>query len=161
MNRVLVITAALILCFGVVSAQQSDVAAAKEKVANSNVGFGVNPASSAFSLLDMSRITWSHSYSVSFFSGGRSSGSVGLLNSTMNYELSESLNLMVNLGVLHNTGAVWGDGEHSASFLPGFRLDYRPSENFFMSISYQQHPGYGYYSPYYGRSSLIDRYYGF
>ena len=30
---------------------------------------GMQPASSAFSLIDLSRVKWSNSYSVSFFSG--------------------------------------------------------------------------------------------
>ena len=52
---------------------------------------GVRPAASPFSLLDFSRIRWSHSYSVSFFSGGNNSGSLGLLTSNMTYELSSKL----------------------------------------------------------------------
>ena len=58
---------------GVVSAQLSDKADL-ENMSN-RYGVGVKPATNTFSLLDFSRITWSHSYSVSFFSGGNTSGS--------------------------------------------------------------------------------------
>ncbi len=68
-----------------------------EKVDLTNVGnsgsFGVQPAPTPFSLLDLSRISWSNSYSVSYFSGGNNSGSTGLLNSTMFYEVSSKLSL--------------------------------------------------------------------
>jgi len=112
---------------------------------------GVDAVRSPFSLFDLSRISWSHSYSVSFFSGGLGSGSAGLWSSVMHYDLSNSLSLSVNLAVSHNSGAVWGDGSSDASFLPGFRLDYHPSEKFRMIIDFQQVDGRmsSMYGPYY------------
>lgn len=107
---------------------------------------GVKPAVSPFSLIDLSRVKWSHSYSVGFFSGGGYSGSMGLYNTSMFYELSSKLSVTVNLGIAHNTGAIWGEGSSDANLLPGFRLDYHPSENFRMSIGFQRYSGY--YVPY-------------
>lgn len=153
MIRTWLSVALLLLCVGAVSAQQADLAQLQTNTARTDLG--VKAAPSPWSLLDASRITWSHSYSVSFFSGGGTSGSLGMLNSSMLYELSPSLHLTLNLGVLHNTGALWGDGEYNASFLPGFRLDYQPSEKFFMSISVQQYNGYA--SPFYYGDSRFYR----
>ena len=145
----------VIILAGSLSAQQADVASVKESTSRSQVGLGINPASSAFSLLDISRINWSHSYSVAFFSGGGSSGSIGMLNTTMNYEISSKLHLAVNLGLLHNTGALWNrNTDTKASFFPGFRLDFQPSENVLMSLSVQKMTGYSPYS-----SSRYGRYY--
>ncbi|MCP4684872.1 MAG: hypothetical protein GY867_05415 [bacterium] len=144
MIRTFLAIALVLLFVGAASAQQADIAELQTNTTQSNLG--IKAAPSPWSLLDASRITWSHSYSVSYFSGGGSSGSLGMLNSSMLYELSSSLHLTLNLGVLHNTGAIWGDGDNSASFLPGFRLDYQPSDKFFMSISFQQYNGY--VSPY-------------
>lgn len=156
MYRVLAIITVLFLAVGSLSAQQSDAVAVKQTLDNATSGIGVKPVGSLSSLLDSDRITWSHSYSVSFFSGGGTSSSLGMLNSTMHYQLSTSLSLAVNLGVLHNTSALWGQGNTDATFLPGFRLDYRPSDKFFMSISYQEYAGGYYYAPsYWGRSSLF------
>jgi hypothetical protein len=149
MKRLMVTVVAVIGLAGLVSAQQSDVASLKETTAGVRTGLGINPAVTPYSLLDLSRISWSHSYSVAFFSGRGSSGSVGLWRTTMDYDISSRLHLSVNLGVLHNPGALWGNAEADATVLPGFRLDFRPSDNIFMSISVQQ--GLGYYSPYYGR----------
>ncbi len=114
---------------------------------NQSYTFGVQPAVTPFSLLDLSRIKWSHSYSVGYFSGGNGSGSMGLLNTAMFYEISSKLSLNLNLGVAHNTGAIWGDGSNDATFLPGFMLDYHPSENFRLSIGMQHYTGY--MNPYY------------
>lgn len=111
--------------------------------------FGSSPASSPFSLLDFSRINWSHSYSVTYFSGGRGSGTLGLFNTSMFYELSPKLSLNLNIGIAHNPGAIWGDKRNSdAELLPGFLLDYHPSEKFRMSLGFQKFGGSDLY-PYY------------
>ena len=91
-------------------------------------------ASNPFSLLSSSRIRWSNSYSVSFFSGGGRSGSVGLLNTSMSYEFSPKLSLGLNLGILHNPGSLWGDRNNNSTLLPGMRLDYHPSNAFRMVL---------------------------
>jgi hypothetical protein len=142
MRKLLLSTTFLLALMGTLSAQQADVASLRESTANAKSGIGISPAGNAFSLLDLSRIKWSHSYAVSFFSGGNTSGSIGLLNTTMNYDISSKLHLAVNLGVLHSPGAMFGRGESKANILPGFRLDYRPSENVLMSISFQKYAGY-------------------
>jgi len=145
----------VLILAGSLSAQQADIASLKESTAKAQTGLGINPAGSPFSLLDLSRINWSHSYSVAFFSGSGSSGSIGFLNTTLNYEISSKLHLAVNLGLLHNPGALWNrDTDNQASLLPGFRLDFRPSENVMMSLSVQKVAGYSPYS--YGR---YGRYY--
>lgn len=111
--------------------------------------FGVKPAVTPFSLLDLSRIRWSHSYSVSFFSGGYGSSSVGLLNSTMMYDISPKISLSLNLSIAHNPSALWGNGNSNSSFLPGFLLDYHPSNKFRMTVGMQYYNNYN--SPYYFR----------
>lgn len=119
---------------------------------NTTASFGLRPAPTPFSLLDLSRVRWSHSYSVSYFSSGIGSATTGLLNSTMFYDFSPKLSLALNLGLAHNPGALFGNGPRNSnsSFLPGFALDYHPSDKFRMSIIYQQFNGG--YAPYYGRS---------
>ena len=121
---------------------------------NRSAILGVEPAVSPFSLIDLSRVRWSHSYSVGFFSGGNYSGSLGMYNTSMFYEFSSKLSLRLDIGIAHNTGAIWGDGNSDARFLPGFQLDYRPSDNFRMSIGLQHYNGY--VSPYYYYPSYLD-----
>jgi len=128
-----------------------------EQTTRSN-SLGQSPVDRPFSLLDLSRIRWSNSYTISFFSGNGNSGSMGLLNTTMFYEFSRKLSLAVNVGIAHNTGAIWGDGNNSATILPSFMLDYHPSKNFQISIGMQTFNG-GYY-PYSNVSPFRHNYFG-
>lgn len=131
--------------------QMADEAQVEE--VNRSTLLGVKPAVSPFSLIDLSRVRWSHSYSVGFFSGGNYSGSMGLFNTSMFYEFSSKLSLRLDIGVSHNTGAIWGDESSDARVLPGFQLDYHPSDNFRMSIGLQHYNGY--VSPYYYYPSYL------
>jgi hypothetical protein len=144
MKTISVLLSLLLLC---ATAAVADTAATPSAVpAPTNSSLSLQGAPNPFSLLDLSRIRRSHSYSISYFSGGSSSGSAGLLNSTMFYDISRSLSLSVNIGVLHNSGSIWGDSKNDATILPGFRLDYHPSEKFRMSIAVQRVSGlYPYY----------------
>jgi hypothetical protein len=151
----IIYTAVLVLALAASGMAQSSDAAVLNALARSN-SFKVQPAPNPFSLLDLSRLRWSHSYSLSFFSSGGYSGSVGLLRTTMLYDLSPKLTLGLNLGIAHNAGALWGNGSTQASFLPGFWLDYHPSRNFNVSINVQWYQGgyypsmnRSYYRPYY------------
>ena len=151
--RTIIITLIIALMAGVVSAQLVDQADAGSVPAQQEI-YGVEPAVSSFSLIDFSRVKWSHSYSVSYFSGGSYSGSMGCYNSSIFYELSPKLSLTLNIGISHNAGSLWGDGNNDASILPGFRLDYHPSEKFRMTLmvqkidaSYLPYSGYYYYRP--------------
>ncbi len=113
---------------------------------------GVVPAKNVFSLIDLSRIKWKHSYSFGYASGSGYSGSQGLWTSSMFYEFSPKLSLALNLGVSHGGGLITGDANNSATFLPGFTLDYHPSKKFQMTISVQRVTGglgpYSYGNPY-------------
>jgi len=154
MKRMFIILALGCLLSLPVVGQSLDQAKLQEPTASNSIG--VAPAPTPFSLLDLSRIKWSHSYSVSFFSGGGQSGQYGVASTSMFYEFNDKLSLQVNLGILHNPGALWGDKRNNdATLLPGFRLDYRPTDNVFMSVQFQRVAGGAYpygvnrYSPYY------------
>jgi hypothetical protein len=134
----------VVLLAGSALAQFSD--AAKVDELSKTSGLGIAPATSPFSLLNNSRVTWSHSYSVSFFSGGSYSGSYGMLNSAMFYEVSSKLSLAFSMALAHDPGLLWGNGSQSATFLPGFMLDFHPSKNFSLRINYQRLDGA---NPYY------------
>jgi len=138
MKSLLSILLAAVLLLGsaaAVSGQMADQARLNDFSNNSSVS--VKPAHDLLSLLDLSKISWSHSYSVTFFSGGSMSGSVGLLNETMLYEFSPKLSLSLNLGIAHS-GGQWGQNR-SATLLPGFTLDYHPSNKFRMTFQVQKY----------------------
>jgi hypothetical protein len=144
MTSVRILFVAAVLCLltaGAVSAQFSDQAELTP-TGTGGAGLGVKPAESPFSLINLANVKWSHSYSVSYFSGGTHSGSAGLWTSSMLYEISPKLSLGLNFGILHNAGVLWGDGNSNATFLPGLRLDYHPSDKFHMSVIVQKVAGW-------------------
>ena len=111
---------------------------------------GLKPAAKPFSLIDLSRIKWSHSYSVSYFSGGGSSTGMGLYTGSMFYEISSSLSIDMQLSVAHNPGSLFNNSAaNEASFYPAVNLDYHPSDNFRLSVGFISVPGNYYYNPYY------------
>lgn len=128
------------------TAQKADVAALQNVASQNPVG--LKPGTSLFSLIDLSKIRWSNSYSVSYFSGGSASGSMGLLHTSMFYPISSKLNLTVDLGLAHDISGNLTASGRSATIVPGFSLDYRPSRNFSLSLNYRTYNGligpYGY-----------------
>ena len=118
--------------------------------ANSNNLLGTSPATSPFRLLDLSKMKWTHSYTMGYVSGGSSSGTVGMWNSTMFYEFSRKLSLSLNIGIMNTYGSIWGDSNNDATLLPGFVLDYHPSEKFNLIVGFQRVSGA--YPYYYGNS---------
>ncbi len=107
----------------------------------SSKSIGVIPVADPFSLIDFSKVRWSNSYSMSFFSGGNSSVSTGMLNSMMSYEISSKLSVALNVGLSHDPGMLLGNGSSNVNVLPGFQLDFHPSEYFNLRINYQQLDG--------------------
>ena len=107
---------------------------------------GLEPAVRPFSLIDLSRIHWSNSYSFSYFSGGGTSGSVGMYTGNLLYEFSNSLSLDFQIGIAHNPGALFDRTQGTdASFLPGATLDFHPSENFRITAGFStQYGNYNY-----------------
>ena len=118
---------------------------------------GLKPAGQPFSLIDLSRLKWSHSYSISFFSGGGTSGTNGLYVGNIFYEFSSKLSLNLKLGIAHDPSSVLERGSgQNAAFLPGVHLDYHPSPNFTISAGFEtyQRNLYDRNSPYYNYRRL-------
>ncbi|MCP4704952.1 MAG: hypothetical protein GY865_10105 [candidate division Zixibacteria bacterium] len=107
---------------------------------------GLKPAGQPFSLIDLSKLKWTHSYSISFFSGGGSSGSNGLYMGNIFYEFSSKFSMNLRLGIAHDPSSIFDRSKgHNASFLPGIYLDYHPSPNFKISAGFEtfrQNPYY-------------------
>lgn len=141
----------VLLAFSISAAQFVDNA----PISSANTNYlGLKPADKPFSLIDLSRIKWSNSYSLSFFSGGGTSGSAGLYTTALFYEFSPSLSLGLKLGVLHNPGSLFNrTASTNASFLPGINLDFHPNENFRVSIGIDSYTG-----NYFNNDNYYDRF---
>ncbi|MFH0778227.1 MAG: hypothetical protein V2A71_06300, partial [Candidatus Eisenbacteria bacterium] len=112
---------------------------------------GLVPLSSRSSLLDLSKIDISHQVVFSYSSGsGRGDDVGGLWRTNFRYPLSGALKLDVGLGTsLSKSGA--GDLQTNKFFLESFSLSYRPSESFFLHLSYREAPYNHLYLPLSGR----------
>jgi hypothetical protein len=127
------------------------------------LGIGGERFESKFSLLDLSRLSMNHSYSISYLSYGGRGQTIGMYVNSIRYDLSSSMDLNVSLAWVHQPGLMLSGSDHGGSsvgeILPGFQFNYHPSDKFHLSISYQKVPGvYGYpsglfspYSPFYTR----------
>jgi hypothetical protein len=136
---------ALVVCLGATASAQLSDQARLQNLTQSR-GFGVKPVANPFSLLDLSRMRWHHSYSISFFSANGYSGSLGMFSSSMVYDVSSKLTVGVNLSLAHDVGSGLRSGDYDASFLPGFWLHFHPSKNVNMSLHVQR--SVGWYAPF-------------
>jgi hypothetical protein len=143
MSRMKSITGAIIIILLIglppVSAQMAD----KVELDSMQKDYlGLKPADAAFSLIDLSRIHWSHSYSISFFSGGGTSGSLGMYTGSIFYDISSSLSLNLKLGIAHNPGSLFDRSvSTNAAFLPGVMIDYHPSDKLHISAGFDTYYG--------------------
>ena len=108
-------------------------------------------SNSPFRLFDPSKFSIQHSYALSYFSGGGAgSGSMGLYTASVGYQISRPLFLQVDVGVIHEPGALFGNNLNgsNARVLPNLSLRYTPSPKFNLIINVQTMPninrGYGY-----------------
>ena len=113
---------------------------------------GVRPRGFLESLLDPSRFSMSHSYSVSMFSVGGQTMSQGLYLNTMDFKFSDPLTMQVSIGYLHQPfgGMDSQNPMNGKVFLERARLEYKPSDKTYFSIDFRQYPG-SMMSPYYYR----------
>lgn len=139
-----VIILVLIMLAGSLFAQDIDVARLRQAALDNT--FGSRPVSQPFQLIDFSKLQFSHSYSLSFLSGGSTSGSVGNWNTSMFYEFSPKLSLNVDLNMMHTGGNLSNLNDKTTTVLPAFSLDYHPSNNFSITV------GYARINPYYSAS---------
>ena len=154
MRTALIACCALIVAVGMASAQTGPAAGTTSPASFSGAPRAGDlietPRAGGFSLLDPSRFKMSQSYTMSYFSGSGSSGSVGLYMNTIEYRLSDPLTVRVGLAYLHqplgflsNSGARSGLDE--GRLLPNFSLLYRPSNRFQLLIDYRTVPTIGEY----------------
>ncbi len=98
---------------------------------------GVKSNNKSLSLLDPARLRMCHSYTFSYFSSGKTSGSLGLYTTAIKYQLSNPLSLTLSLNYLHQPLSVFGrnDPRMKNAILPNFQLSYKPNNNFSLWIN--------------------------
>ena len=103
---------------------------------------GVKSNVKSFSLLDPNKFSMSHSYSFSYFSSERSSGSFGVYTNVLEYKFSNPLTLTLSLNYLHQPLSVFhkDDLRVKDAILPNFQLRYRPNDSFSFTINVLTYP---------------------
>ena len=122
---------------------------ASEVQSGRNDLLGVKSNAKNLSLLDPQRLKLYQSYTFSYFSDSRSSGSLGVYTTTLDYRLSEPLSLTLSLNYLHQPLSVFKrtNSGTKGDILPNFQLRYRPSSSFSLLIDVVTLPstyGWGY-----------------
>ena len=112
----------------------------------------LKPANDIFglSILDPSKLSMSHSISMSYFSIGGRGIAQNLYLNTLRYQIAPPLMLTVQWGIRqfpYNSFAKDSPLFKSGFFLSGAELRYKPSKNLEMSFQFNSMPTY--YSPYY------------
>ena len=107
-------------------------------LARSSTDYYGSGLSKGLSLLDPSRFTMSHSYTMSFTSSGGQGHTMGLYMNTMKYRFSDPLSVTVHVGYRHQPFAPANARrlEDISGVLSGFELEYRPAKNFFLKVEY-------------------------
>ncbi|KPK77120.1 MAG: hypothetical protein AMJ89_02960 [candidate division Zixibacteria bacterium SM23_73] len=84
----------------------------------------------------------SHSYTFSYFSSERSSGSFGVYTNVLEYKFSNPLTLTLSLNYLHQPLSVFhkDDLRLKDAILPNFQLRYRPNDSFSFTINVLTYP---------------------
>lgn len=113
-----------------------------------------------FGLIDPSRLSMRHSFSLSYatFGGGRGM-SLGMYTNSLYYRISDPLDVQFDVSLMYSpySSALGGpQRDFSGIYLTRAQLNYRPSANTLLQIGFQQVPmtsmmGWGY-----GRSPLYD-----
>lgn len=88
-----------------------------------------------FSLLDPSRLRITNSYSFSFLSSGKYSGTMGIYQTSIGYQVSNPLYLQVDVGYLHQPFRTKNNLDLNGRIFPNFFLLYNPGDNFSFSVN--------------------------
>lgn len=90
-------------------------------------------------LLDPSRLSMSHTYSMMFSSDGTSGALTGLYLNTLRYRFDAPLLMEVQVGYLHGGGGLLGGRMEAGAghfVVPGVKVQYRPSKRFTVTFQY-------------------------
>ncbi|MBU1320158.1 MAG: hypothetical protein KKG33_08410 [candidate division Zixibacteria bacterium] len=152
------ITLVCALLISMYSCALAETAIDKTVDASSATSIGSNRYESKFSLLDPSRFSMQHSYSVVYSSVGGTGQTIGLYMNSMRYQVSNSLDVNVALGWYHQPGTMFSNSNRGTTdygtILPNVQILYQPSEKFRLMIGFESLPGVfsngrdHYYSPF-------------
>lgn len=130
---------------------------------NINTGFIRNTTSGFVqNFIDFSKIKMQHSFTMSYSAMGNQGFALGIYTNTLRYDFNENLNFQAAVSFVNSPYSTFGknfSNQINGIYLEKAQLNYRPSENTFLSLTFSQMPysyynGFGYYP--YGYYSRFD-----
>ncbi|HQO10291.1 MAG TPA: hypothetical protein PLK90_04255 [Clostridiales bacterium] len=96
-------------------------------------------SSSGGALFDMSKLSVSHSLSMSYFNTGSGSVMLNEYIAGINYQISDPLTLKLNLGMSYTPYSSFLPAEENSTdiYLKSATLDYRPNDTFRMRVDFR------------------------
>lgn len=165
MRKVLLFAIILpMILFGQFRNENSDV--------NINTGFIKNSTSSFVqSFLDMNKFHMSHSVSMSYASMGDQGVALGVYTNNMMYQFNDRLDFQAAVSFVNSPYSTYGKNFQNSLngvYLNKAQLNYRPTDNTLISLTFSQMPyssyygygngwGRGYYDSFWGYSSPFGR----
>ena len=144
----LIVASFLVVGVGFIPSGQTQNLTDQNGSLESNHLNSLTPNNSRFSLLDLSRLKIHNSYTVSYLSAGNRSGSFGLFVTSLEYQLSNPLNIQVDLGYLHQPFSMGRNNiDINSRILPNVRVNYNPSPYFNLSVNFMSMGNYYRYYP--------------
>lgn len=94
-----------------------------------------------FGLLDFSKLSMRHSYSLSYTSVGGQGLSLGMYTNSLMYKFSEVLDVQTDISLTHSPYSSFGNANaFSGLYLTRAQLNYRPTENMWFQLQFRQVP---------------------
>lgn len=101
-----------------------------------------------FGWFDPSRFSMHQSYSLSYSTAGGHGMSLGVYTNSMFYQISKPLDVQFDVSVMHSPYSSFGNAKDlSGIYLSRAQLNYRPSKNMLLQISYRQLPSMYWWGP--------------
>ncbi len=112
-----------------------------------------NPVGSLFSFIDPSKISMNHSFEMSYSAIGKDGLALGVYTNHLAYEFSKQLDIQIDASIVNSPYNTLGDrftNSINGVYIDRARINYRPSENFNISLQFSNSP-FGYYNRSYRR----------
>ncbi len=151
----------IILAFTAVSinAQFKDPAFTTESPKNGITG---NSSNSLFGFLNTDNFSMHHSIGMSYSSFAGQGISLASYTNSMMYKFSDNMNIQLDASIVTSPYSSLGkDFQNSLQgiYISRAAFNYRPSDNLFITIQYQNYPNY-FYSPYSRYGNFGNSFYG-
>lgn len=102
-----------------------------------------NPYGSLFSLVDLSKFSMNHSFGMSYSAFGNHGMALGVYTNHLAYEFNEKLNIELDASFVNSPYNTFGDSfskSINGVYIDNARINYRPSEDFNISLQFSNSP---------------------